>query len=144
MLVLLNTETHIDGREAMSDHLESVVNETLGHYGERIIRVAAYLINANGASKAGSEDIHCILEARQFGRDPVIAMDQAGTANQAIHGALLRLKRALASEFEKRDCGMLLLSRPVPVLSSYAKCFAAGISGQDPGPNEKRCENNSH
>lgn len=103
MQILLNTDTHTDGRQAMSDHLESVVKEALGHYGGRITRVEAHVTDANGAGKAGAHDIHCTLEARPVGHEPVVAKDRAGTAHQAIHGALRKLERVLASEFEKHD-----------------------------------------
>lgn len=103
MQVLLNTDIHIDGRQAMSDHLESVVKEALGHYGERITRVEAHVSDANGAAKAGPDDIHCTLEARPVSREPVVVKNRAGTAHQAIHGALRKLERALATAFEKHD-----------------------------------------
>ena len=63
MQVLLNTDPHIDGRQAMSDYLESVVTEALGHYGERITRVEAHVSDANGPTRAGDDAIHCTLEA---------------------------------------------------------------------------------
>lgn len=103
MQVLLNTDTHIDGRQAMSDHLESVVKDALGHYGERITRVEAHVTDANGAAKIGPEDIHCTLEARPAGHVPVVAKDRAASAHQAIQGALHKLERVLSTEFEKQD-----------------------------------------
>ncbi|AWI74651.1 hypothetical protein CEW83_05015 [Parazoarcus communis] len=103
MQILLNTDTHIDGRQAMSDHLESVVKDALGHYGERITRIEAHVSDANGVGKSGPDDIHCTLEARTAGREPVVAKDRAGSAHQAIQGALHKLERVLASEFERLD-----------------------------------------
>lgn len=103
MQILLNTDPHIDGRQAMSDHLESVVKEALGHYGERITRIEAHLTDANGATKSGPDDIHCTLEARPVGLEPVVVKERAGTAHQAIQGALRKLERALAGAFEKHD-----------------------------------------
>ncbi len=103
MQILLNTDPHIDGRQAMSDHLELVVNDALGHYGERITRVEAHVADANGAIKGGPDDIHCTLEARPAGREPVVVKDRADTAHQAIHGALRKLERALDHVFEKHD-----------------------------------------
>ncbi|MEO8524726.1 MAG: HPF/RaiA family ribosome-associated protein [Caldimonas sp.] len=103
MQVLLNTDPNIDGSQAMSDHLESVVKEALGHYGERITRVEAHLTDANSAAKGGLDDIHCTLEARPVGREPVVVKDRAETAHQSIHGALRKLERALAGAFEKHD-----------------------------------------
>lgn len=103
MQVLLNTDPHIDGRQAMSDYLESVVTEALAHYGERITRVEAHVSDANGPDKAGTDDIHCTLEARPVGLDPVVVKERAGSAHQAIHGAVRKLERALGSAFDKHD-----------------------------------------
>ena len=103
MQVLLNTDPHVDGRQAMSDYLTSVVTEAVGHYGERITRVEAHVSDANGAAKAGADDIHCTLEARPVGLDPVVVKERAGTAHQAIHGAVRKLERALGSVFDKHD-----------------------------------------
>jgi ribosome-associated translation inhibitor RaiA len=102
MQILLNTDTHIDGRQAMSDHLESVVKSALGHYGERITRIEAHITDAKGGAK-GVDDIHCTLETRPVGHEPVVAKDRAGSAHQAIHGAMRKLERVLATEFEKHD-----------------------------------------
>ncbi len=103
MQVLLNTDPHIDGRQGMSDYLESVVTEALGHYGERITRVEAHMSDANSAAKANTDDIQCTLEARLVGRDPVVVKERAGTAHQAIHGAVRKLERALDSALGKYD-----------------------------------------
>lgn len=53
MLMVLNTDPYIDDREAMCEHLESVVREVLGGHDAWIIRVAAYLSDANGAVNNG-------------------------------------------------------------------------------------------
>ncbi|APW46247.1 HPF/RaiA family ribosome-associated protein [Rhodoferax antarcticus] len=103
MQILLNTDTHIDGRQAMSDHLETVVKAALGHYGERITRVEAHVTDVNSANKAGPDDIQCTLEARPNGRDPIVVKDRAGSAHQAIQGAVNKLVRAIGSTFEKLD-----------------------------------------
>jgi hypothetical protein len=43
MQVLLNTDPHIGGRHRMTGHLETVVKDALGHFGERVTRVQAHL-----------------------------------------------------------------------------------------------------
>jgi hypothetical protein len=103
MQVLLNTDPHIAGRQAMSDYLTSVVTETLAHYGERITRVEAHVSDANSAAREGTDDIHCTLEARLVGLDPVVVTERAGTAHQAIHGGVRKLERALGSALGKHD-----------------------------------------
>ena len=103
MQILLNTDSHVEGRASMQEHLESVVSEVLGPFGERINRVAAYLTDADSTTLAGPGNIHCTLEARLIEHEPVVARHHAGTAGQAIHGALRKLSCVLASEFEKQD-----------------------------------------
>jgi hypothetical protein len=103
MKILLNTDPHIDGREAMHEHLESVVTEVLGQFGNRISCVQAYLTNANGANRVRPLDIHCALEAQLVGHAPVVARHHAGTTSKAIHGALRKLGCVVASEFEKQE-----------------------------------------
>ena len=111
--VLLNSDPHISGRQGMLEHLETVVTKALGHYGTRITRVEAHLSDANGASKTGPDDIHCTLEARPDWRGPVVVKDRAGSAHQAIDGALRKLERALATAFEKHDTHHVQ-SQPTP------------------------------
>ncbi len=103
MQVLLNTDPNTDGRHDMAAHLESTVKEALGHFGERITRVEAHLSDANSHAKAGPDEIHCTLEARLRGLEPVVVKDQAGNAHQAINGALGKLKRAVTTALEKHD-----------------------------------------
>ena len=103
MQVLLNTDPHMDGRQSMAEYLQTVVTEALGHYGERITRVEAHVSDVNGLAKAGSDDIHCTLEARPVGHEPVVVKERAATAHQAIHGAVRKLERALGSAFDKHD-----------------------------------------
>jgi hypothetical protein len=106
MQILLNADPHTVDREAMLEHLDAVVREVLGQFGNRITRVEAYLTRTsgtNGTAQAGVGDSYCTLEVRLVEHDPVVARHHAGTANQAIHGALRKLSCVLASEFEKQD-----------------------------------------
>ena len=103
MQVLLNTDPHTDGRHQMAEHLEATVKDALGHFGEHVTRVEAYLSDANSHAKAGPDEIHCTLEARLVGLEPVVVKDHAGSAHQAIHGAVVKLKRAITSALGKHD-----------------------------------------
>jgi len=97
MQVLLNADSHTDGRQTMSDYLEAELKETLGHYGERITRVEAHLSDAKNSTKATASEIHCSLEAR------LVAKEVAGTAHQAIHGAVRKLERAVGGHLDKHE-----------------------------------------
>lgn len=103
MQVLLNTDHHVDGRQEMADHLTSVVKEALHRFGDHITRVEAHLSDANSHAKTTPDEIHCTLEARVAGQEPVVVKDHAATAHQAINGAVGKLKRAVTTAFEKHE-----------------------------------------
>ena len=103
MQILLNTDPNTDGRHEMAEHLETVVKDALGRFGEQVTRVEAHLSDAHSHAKAGPDEIHCTLEARLVGFDPVVVKDHAGNAHQALQGAVGKLKRAIASVLEKHD-----------------------------------------
>ena len=103
MQVLLNADHHTDGRHEMAQHLTTVVKEALSRFGEQITRVEAHLADENSQVKSGPGEIQCTLEARLVGREPVVVKDRASNAHQAIHGAVGKLKRAVATVLEKHD-----------------------------------------
>jgi ribosome-associated translation inhibitor RaiA len=103
MQVLLNAGSHVDGRQQMAEHLETVVKDALGRFGGQIMRVEAHLSEQNSAVKGNPDEIHCTLEARLAGFEPVVVKDHAGTAHQAIRGAVDKLKRAVKAALEKPE-----------------------------------------
>lgn len=103
MQVLLNTDPHTDGRVQMAHHLETVVLEALDRFREHVTRVEAHIADTHVAARTDGDRVRCTLEARLAGMDPVVVKDQAGTAHQAIDGALGKLKRALATRLERHE-----------------------------------------
>jgi ribosome-associated translation inhibitor RaiA len=103
MQVILNTDPHVNGRHHMADHLSAVVKDALHHVGDHITRVEAHLADANSHAKTTPDEIQCTLEARLKGFDPVVVKDRAGTAHQAIQGAVGKLRRAVSTVLGKHD-----------------------------------------
>jgi len=103
MQILLNTDPHVGEHAALLEQLESVVHEVLGQFGDRITGVEAHLTDTDNATPAGPGNVHCTLEARLDDHELVVAKHHAGTAGQALHGALRKLGCVLASEFEKQE-----------------------------------------
>lgn len=103
MQVLLNTDHHTDGKHEMADHLNVVVKDALCQFGDHVTRVVAHIADQNSSSKTSPDDIECTLEARLVGREPVVVKDRAGNVHQAISGATVKLKRAIATVIEKHD-----------------------------------------
>jgi hypothetical protein len=103
MQILLHSDPNTDGSQLMAEHLKIAVEGAMGRFGERITSVEAYLSDVNGQAKSGGDDIHCTLEARLAGLEPVIVKEHASNAHQAIGGAVRKLKRAVGASLAKHD-----------------------------------------
>lgn len=103
MQVMFHTDPNIDGHSPMAEHLQTVVKDALGRFGDRVTRVDAHLSDASGQSKASAADINCALEARLVGEESIIVQDRADNAHQAIAGAVRKLRRAVGAAIAKHD-----------------------------------------
>jgi ribosome-associated translation inhibitor RaiA len=103
MQVLLHADPKTDGSHQMADHLKTVVNDAMARFGERVTRVEAHLSEVNSHAKASGDGIHCTLEARLVGVEPVVVKNHAANAHEAIEGAVRKLKRAVETEVTKHD-----------------------------------------
>jgi ribosome-associated translation inhibitor RaiA len=103
MQILLHSDQHTDGGHLMAEHLNLLVKDAMERFGDHITRVEAHLSDVNGQAKSSTDDIHCTLEARLVGQGVVVVKDHAGSAHQAIDGAVRKLKRAVAAALAKQD-----------------------------------------
>ena len=103
MQVLLHSDHHTDGSHLMAEHLQKVVQDAMSRFAERVTRIEAHLSDVNSQAKSGDDDIHCTLEARLVGLDPIVVKAHAGNAHQAIEGAVHKLQRAVGTALAKHD-----------------------------------------
>lgn len=101
MKIQVNTDTHIEGREALAAQVSATVERTLQHFQSRVTRVEVHLSDQNGG-KAGQADKRCVMEARLEGRQPIAATDQATTLQQAVQGAADKLARQIDSQLGRQ------------------------------------------
>ncbi len=94
MQVLVNTDHHITGDETLTQRVETLVNDELGRFGERITRVEVHLNDVNG-DKLGDRDKRCMMEARLAGLKPIAVSHQAPTLLEAMETAAEKLARAI-------------------------------------------------
>lgn len=97
MHVQINTDSNIEGDNALAQQVEAVVRETLDRFSEQISRVEVHLSDENSDKKLGTDDKRCLLEARLVGIQPIAVSHQAATLEQAVDGAAEKLKRYLDS-----------------------------------------------
>lgn len=94
MLILVNTDSNISGREAMAEEVQGVVTRALGHLSERVTRVEVHLSDEDG-KKRGRDDVRCMMEARVEGRQPMAVTHHSTSLSEAVEGAASRLRRSL-------------------------------------------------
>lgn len=96
MKIQLNTDTHIDGTEALAAHVRATIEQALERFGEHVTRVEVHLGDENGG-KTGQRDQRCMMEARLEGRRPLAVTEHAATLHQAVHGATQKMVNLLDS-----------------------------------------------
>lgn len=103
MQIQVNTDSNIDGNAELFQQVEAVLRDALERFSDEITRVEVHLSDDNSEKKFGGDDKRCLLEARLAGLKPIVASHSAATVDQAVNGAVERLKRALESSVGKRD-----------------------------------------
>jgi len=96
MKIQINTDDNIAGREELAEQAKAAVESTLGHLAQHITRVEVHLSDEN-SDKGGAHDKRCMMEARLEGHQPIAVTDEAETIDQAIDGAVEKLKHSLDS-----------------------------------------------
>ena len=100
MIIQINTDKNIAGSDKLSAYLESTTSEALSRFSDKISRLEVHLSDEN-SHKEGLNDKRCMLEARIDGMQPIAVTYQADTTEQAINGALDKLKASLHTTFGK-------------------------------------------
>src|SRR3954449_12390568 len=100
MQVLVNSDHHITGDETLNARVQSIVEDALDRFADRITRVEVLLSDEAGG-KHGAKDKNCVLEPPPAGVGPVVASNEAPTVLEAIEGAASKLQRALGHTIGK-------------------------------------------
>ena len=101
MKVQLNTDSHIQGNEAMEDSVNKIVAQHLERFFPHLTRIEVHLADTNG-DKHGSGDKLCAIEARMNGSDPIGVSHDDETVEKAIHGACTKLYSRLETKIEQK------------------------------------------
>ena len=96
MQIQVNTDHNIEGREALAAHVSGVVESALGRIRDQVTRVEVHLSDEN-SNKSGRNDKRCVMEARLRGRQPVAVVHHAATLEDAVGGAMDKLKTFIES-----------------------------------------------
>ena len=103
MRIQVNTDNHIQGSKALTLQVESVVEDALRRFTDRITRVEVHLTDEDSKSKSGDDDIRCVMEARLAGLQPIAVSERSDSMEQAISGAAEKLEKAITRTLGRRD-----------------------------------------
>jgi hypothetical protein len=102
MQVQVNTGNGVANKDALERWATDFLQESLGRFAQEITRVELQLNDESRARQSGP-DMHCMLEARITGREPVAVHHRGQTQDEAIRGAVQRLNNALDHTLGKLD-----------------------------------------
>ena len=102
MQVQIETDNHVEGRQALIERVEGVIRDAVDHYEGQVTHVEAHLGDVNGSEKSGADGMRCLLEARVAGLKNIAVTHQAGSLHLAIEGAANKLTHALDSALGKQ------------------------------------------
>lgn len=94
MIIQFNTDNNIEVSERSNAYFSATISDTLERFSSHITRIEVHLTDEN-AQKKGKNDQRCMIEARLEGRQPIAVTDNADTVEQALRGALDKLKASL-------------------------------------------------
>ncbi len=94
MQIQFNTGKNVTRSEDLIASSSSLITEDLSRFSHQITRVEVHLSDEDG-NKDGLNDKRCMIEARLAGMKPIAVTDHANTHEQAIFGAIGKLKTSL-------------------------------------------------
>src|SRR5436190_1329396 len=94
MKIQFNTDHNISGGEKLTIPLEAMIVEELSRFNSRITRLEVHLSDEDG-NKDGLNDKRCMIEARLEGMHPIAVTHHGNTHEQAVEGAIDKLKTSL-------------------------------------------------
>jgi ribosome-associated translation inhibitor RaiA len=97
MQIQVDTDHNIEASEKLVARVEAEIRERLARFAEHLTRVEVHLSDESDGRSTG-EDTRCVLQARPAGRSSLTVTHDAATLDEALHGAVHRLKRLLASD----------------------------------------------
>jgi len=94
MQIQFNTGKNVTVSEGLITSSKSLISEELRRYSQQITRVEVHFSDEDG-NKDGFNDKRCMVEARLAGMKPIAVTSQAHTNEQALFGAINKLKSSL-------------------------------------------------
>jgi hypothetical protein len=102
MQIQVNADHHLERSEARDDWARGVVESSMAHFADSVMRVEVHLSDEN-AGRGGAAVLRCSMEARVNGRPPVAVSHEAPGMDAAVNGAAHKLARATSNALGRAD-----------------------------------------
>jgi hypothetical protein len=113
MQIQLNTDSHVQGDESLSQWVQRELGSQLARFADQITRIEVHLRDVN-AGRPAEDDKRCVLEARLAGRQPLAVTHDAGKVADALRGAAEKLERALDTTLGRERSARRRAPAPAP------------------------------
>ena len=100
MEILFNTDHNLKDTEEFSAPFIHLIDKELNRFRHQITKVQAHLSDENGTKK-GQNDKRCVLEAHLAGMLPIAVTNHGDNPEQAVKGAIEKLKTSLDTKIGK-------------------------------------------
>jgi ribosomal subunit interface protein len=97
MTIQINSDNNLTVHEKFRTQLQSQITEELSRFRDHITRLEVHLSDENG-HKDAVNDKRCMVEARLQGMKPIAVTNIANNHEQAVDGAIDKLKTSLDSK----------------------------------------------
>ena len=98
MRIQVNSDKNIGTDTRMIAFVEGEVNRFMKRFARRLTRVEVHLSDVN-SHKFGTHDKRCRVEVRPAGHRPLTASNGAANVEQAVVGALTKMRNSLETVF---------------------------------------------
>lgn len=102
MQIQINTDRNIHGHDAYIAKVHDRIRDALERLSGTITRVEVHLSDQNG-EKPGLQDKRCVIEVRLEHRRPVAVKHLAGTADEAVDGAVGKIVSVLEKLLDRKQ-----------------------------------------
>jgi ribosome-associated translation inhibitor RaiA len=96
MIIQFNTDNNVTGNEKVTAPLIEAIKKSMDRFSNQITRIEVHLTDEDG-NKGGLNDKRCMMEARITGMQPIAVTNHGDTHQQAVNGAIDKLKSSLES-----------------------------------------------
>lgn len=101
MKIQFNTDKYVEGNERSEAYFASELETTLARFEDKITRIEVHFGDENG-EKFSLKDKKCLIEVRPAKLQSIVVTDHAESIEKAFRGALVKIKKAVETTFEKQ------------------------------------------